>query len=142
MNRSASPNGKPRGIEALLRRAAASPKVEEQLRADPIAAAQQAGIELTESERLILGATPPGQLEQMLAGYRVARPERRGFLRRAWAAALALVLGPAVLAGCGEDLEDDNPPPVRGLEPDIPAPTGSRPDLSTTTQQRRSRDAR
>ena len=133
-----APNGRserPRGLEALLRGAAADPKVAAQLRADPVAAAQQAGVELADSERLILTATSPEQLEQMLAGYRVARPERRGFLRRAWGALAAVVLGPAVLAGCGDDHEV-SPSPVRGIQPDPPV-TGARPDLPATTQQRR-----
>jgi hypothetical protein len=56
----------PRGIEALLRRAAADSSFRGLLLADPLAAATAAGLELSVSERTVLGALPGDQLSRLV----------------------------------------------------------------------------
>jgi hypothetical protein len=56
----------PRGIESLLRRAASDTAFRGHFLADPLAAAAAAGLDLTVSERAVLGALPGDQLARLV----------------------------------------------------------------------------
>ncbi|MCU0726591.1 MAG: Os1348 family NHLP clan protein [Planctomycetes bacterium] len=56
----------PRGIEALLHRAAVDTRFRGLLLDDPLAAAAAAGLELSTSERAVLGALPGDQLARLV----------------------------------------------------------------------------
>jgi len=126
----------PQGLESLLLHAAANPHWRRQLRQDPVRAAERARIPLTDSERLILAALPPDQLDGMIAGYGTTRSERRGFLGQLWVSAVGLLLGVPLLSGCHHDrnpgpaeggiradrppLRGDEPYRTKGMRPDVP----------------------
>jgi hypothetical protein len=104
----------PRGLEKLVALAGVSPEWRERVLADPLAAAGEAELELSESERAIVSSIPRHAFEQMVESFAGKAPRPKGIKRMAAGAAAAALLATA-LTGCGDD---------RG-----PAPTGSRPDV-------------
>jgi hypothetical protein len=102
------------GIEKLVALANLSPDWRKKVQADPLAAADEAELELSESERAIIASVPRATLEQMLdsIGSKLSRPV--GLLKlTASAAAAALLAGS--LAGC-----DGCSGVSRGISPDRP----------------------
>ena len=115
----------PVGLEQLMAMAAVSDEFSEELWRDRDAAVEASGVELTGTERAILGSVDDAALQKMVAGVGRGIPEqdRRGFLNMSAAAVLALVGGGSLAAGAaGCDRT------TKGIRPDHPAPTGARPD--------------
>jgi len=103
----------PRGIERLLTLAGLSAEWRGKVLADPLAAADEAKIELSESERAILKSTPRGYLEQMADS--LACSHGRPVLDKAAAGVAAAALLATGLAGCGDDMS-------AGSRSDVPRP--------------------
>ncbi len=115
----------PVGLEQLMAMAAVSDEFSDALSEDREAALEASGVELTSTERAILGSVDDDALQRMVAGVGMGIPEqdRRGFLNMSAAAVLALVGGGSLAAGAaGCDRTS------KGHRPDHPAPTGARPD--------------
>jgi hypothetical protein len=106
----------PQGMERLLTLAGISTEWREKLLVDPLGTAAAARIELSESERAILRATPPAALAQMAESF--ARRNGRFSLGKAAAGVAAAALLATGLAACGE-----MPGPTTGSRPDVPGPT-------------------
>lgn len=121
----------PQGLERLLTLAGISAEWRGKVLADPLGAAAEARIELSESERAILKATPRAALAAMADSF----AKKHGGLAigklAAAAAAAALLLTGATACGTdprtagGARPDEPPPPPKEGL----PAPTGIRPDV-------------
>jgi len=105
----------PRGLEKLVALAGLSSEWREKVGADPLAAAREAELELSENERAIVTSIPRPALEQMIDSFAGKAPRPKGIKRMAAGAAAAALLATA-LTGCGD-------------KPEPPAPTGSRPDV-------------
>lgn len=111
----------PVGLEHLLALASTSEEFARALAADPLRAAQAAGIELTRAEEAVLGAVDAPALDAMIARVKPAleEPDRRLFFEQA-AAAVAFLVGGAALSGCQETTSPTNvrhePPPKRRPE--------------------------
>lgn len=128
----------PRGLEKLVALAGLGPEWREKVLTDPLAAANEAELELSDSERAIITSVPPEALAGIVDSFRELVPRPSGLGRLAAGAAAAAVLA-AALAGCGEDEErrerslgipPDRPPPnPRKVEPAPPAEGGVRPDV-------------
>ena len=99
----------PRGLEKLVALAGLSPEWREKVLTDPIAAAVDAELELSDTERAVAASVPRAALEQMIDSFGKKLPRPKGIKRVAAGAAAT------ALTGCGE--------------PEPPAPTGSRPDV-------------
>ncbi len=121
----------PQGMERLLTLAGISAEWREKVLADPLSAAAEAEIELSESERAILKAVPRAALEGMAGSF----ARKHGFAAIAKsvagaAAAAALVVTTAcggAPPACGGIRADDPPPPPPNEG--TPAPAGIRPDV-------------
>jgi hypothetical protein len=127
------------GIEKVVALANVSPEWKEKVLAGPLDAADEAGLELSESERAIVSSVPPATLERMIEslGRKMSRPA--GILKlTAGAAAAALLAGS--LAGCdgclakSRGISPDRPPAKKTDEPEKPADgskatQGARPDV-------------
>jgi general secretion pathway protein G len=87
----------PRGIEVLLKKAKVDAPFRERCLRDPLAAAAEIELQLTESERKILATTPKTLLRPMIDNTFVPRHHVPTFLRKSSAAMLALVLGTVVI---------------------------------------------
>ena len=105
----------PQGLERLLTLAGISAEWRERVLADPLAAAGEAGIELSGSEAAILKATPRPALEQMCDSF--GRRHGGVSLGKAAAGLAAAALLATGLSGCG-----DRMPPAGGARPDVPPP--------------------
>ena len=108
--------GPPPGLELLLAAAAQDGAFRRCLLDDWFDAAHRAGVELTPSERSILGAVPRAQLAVMIDAVALGNPARRRFLQATAATALAVFAGTA-LAACGNTPEE--PPPSSPLPPPV-----------------------
>lgn len=123
----------PVGLEELLGMAAVREEFAAALLAEPDAALAASGVDLTDTERAVLGALDGPQLEPMIdqVRQRLPEPDRRAFLEQAAAAVAVLVGGVAAVgatlstAGCSKGASER-----RGRKP-VPreaADTGARPD--------------
>ena len=104
----------PRGIDKLVALASLGAEWREKVLADPLAAANEAELELSESERAIVRSVSPETLAGMIDSFRESVPRPSGLGKLAAGAAAAALLA-ATLSGCGEDSQ-----PVEGARPDIP----------------------
>ena len=120
----------PDGVQQVLVLAASDEEFRERLLGDREAALEQCGIALSKTERAVIMAAPPDQLEAMVTRLVPADPQRREFLRQA-ARTGGAIAAAALLAGtgCADDNEDVR---TKGIRPDPPdhsmKPTGIRPD--------------
>ena len=108
------------GIERALYLAAEDPAFREALTAERAAAAERAGIQLSGSERGMLGAIPEGQLQAAIDGVDTTEDNlrRRSFLRAVAVSAAALSVGQP-LGRCTR--AESKPPPVDyGVPKDVP----------------------
>jgi len=103
----------PTGIQRLLRLASVDHDFRRELVSRPAALAVTAGVDLTASERAVLAAIDPDQLEEMARNMPPPPPQRRDFLRQTAATAVVL-LGGAALSGtvsaCCPGLGEESPP--------------------------------
>jgi len=123
----------PRGMEKIVALAGMNAEWHQKVLADPLGAASEAGIELSPSERVILGSIPPEALRRMIDGFArsgVTPGHQVGKVAAGAAAAALLVTGlgytaegPSAKGGARSDVPP--PKPTVGM----PAPTGSRPDV-------------
>jgi hypothetical protein len=115
-----------KGLQNLLRHAAANGRIRRQLPEDRDAAPVVEAFALTPSERALLRSVTDEQLEELLARTSPAPRRRRRFLQVAvgWVGAL---LGAAAVTGCSSPDDEPDPDRVRGSRPDEPV-TGIRPD--------------
>ncbi len=105
--------GAPNGIERLLTLGGIHEDWRRRILADPLAAAAEAGIDLTGGERTVLASMPRPALEKMIASFG-GRPAPAASGLKAAGLAAAALLATAVSAEGG-------PPPVSlGIQPDIP----------------------
>lgn len=137
----------PRGLERLVALAGISPEWKADVLAGPLAAAREAGLELSESERAVIESVPREALEGMIESFgKSAAPERPKLTKSAALAALAAILAGG-LSGCdfldtilGQTtmgIMPDEPPPKQQEEPASNQQSGSdrqtqdiRPDTS------------
>ncbi len=138
----------PQGVEKVVALATLSPEWRGRVLSDPLAAAREAGIELGETERGVLGAISRPMLAGMIDGFGKSVPRPAGLGRLAAGAAAALLI--ASMSGCGDrpppatdGIRPDNPPAnprnddpstppaPQGIRPDVPPPAtkGIRPDI-------------
>jgi len=132
----------PRGVEVLVKKAAVDPEFRRVLLERRAAAAELIGLELTASEKAMIGVVPERQLENIVAHTEVPDAQRRAFMGAA-AAAMVAALGVAA-GGCNPTLgiRPEDVPATDGIRPDMPegtepkpapaappAPTGIRPDV-------------
>jgi hypothetical protein len=92
----------PRGIEVLTKKAAVDPDFRQVLLNKRAAAADEIGLTLSPSERLMLGGVPAAQLEAIIANTRVSPSHLPAFLGKVAAlmlAALGVAQGPDVQGG-------------------------------------------
>ena len=139
----------PRGLEKLVALAGLGPEWRAKVLADPLAAARDAELELSASERAIITSVPPEALAGVVVSFKESVPRPSGLGRLAAGAAAAAVLT-AALAGCGEDegrrepslgIPADRPPPnPRKVEPAPPAEGGVRPDVPEQKKTEAKRD--
>ncbi len=103
------------GIEKVVALANLSAGWKKKVLAAPLAAADEAQVELTESERAIIASVPRATLERMIdsIGSKMSRPA--GLLKAGAAAAAAALLASS-LAGC----DGCSPVRTRGISPDRP----------------------
>ena len=109
---SQAPDQVPRGIEVLVSKASVDPAFKAILLKRRASAAEEIGLALEPPEVAMLNGVPEAQLEAIIARTKVPQEHRRAFLGKAAAVMLAAV--GLTSPGC---------------EPEMPAPTGSRPDL-------------
>ena len=107
----------PRGIELLVKKASVDPEFKALLLADREAAAAAIELELEPSEAAMLRAVPREQLEAIIAHTTVPEEQRRLFLGKVAAAALA-ALGLSSVACTG--VRPDRVPEPKGIRPDVP----------------------
>ncbi len=131
----------PVALEELLGMAATAPDFARLLQRDPDAAAQAAGLTLSATEKAILRAIDPAQLNRMIDGvhHQLSEPDRRSFLEQAALAVAVLVGGAAVsaVAGCGPKPQTgsaNNSGPAAGggssMQPPPPAPDAAAPVMN------------
>jgi hypothetical protein len=109
----------PQGIERLLALAGTNSDWRDKVLVDPLAAAREAKIDLSDSERNVLIATPHGTLEQMadsLAKRSGGVPWGKIAVGVSAAALLAAVTVPSFLSSS------------RGIRPDVPPPNPNEPE--------------
>lgn len=119
----------PTGIQRLLRMAAGNRDFRARLLVERDALADEAGVELTPTERLVLRAASVEQLEAMADNLPpIAR--RRDFIRQSAATAAALIGGPLLIESCVG---------TAGARPDVPppAPTETEPPPDAGTEEQR-----
>lgn len=116
----------PVALEHILGLAAVSPSFAKELRQRRASALNATGLELTPSERAILGAVPDETLSQMISRMdrRLPEPDRRTFLEHA-ALAMAALVGGGVLGSSGgckrasrDRSQETRPPADKGIRPD------------------------
>lgn len=124
-----------RGIDRLVALASLGADWREKVLADPLAAAREAGLNLSEGERAIISSVPRAALEGMIASFEKAFPRPSGLGKLAAGAAAAALLA-GTLTGCGDSapmgkgIQPDVPPKKSGkIEPAPPATDGIRPDV-------------
>lgn len=114
----------PVGIQRLLRLAAIDPLFRAQLFEKRDAVARAAGVELTETERLVLRAASESQLVAMAEHLAPPPSPRRDFFLQTAATAAALLGGAALVSseGCARGARPDVPPATDGSEPEPARP--------------------
>ena len=106
----------PQGIDKLVAVAALGPEWRAKVLSDPLGAAEEAELELSDSERAIIGSVPRAALKTMVDSFaRAVGPRPPSVARTAVRAAAAALLATS-LNGC-------NGCPTRGIQPDKPPPT-------------------
>jgi len=108
------------GIEKVVALANLSDDWRDKVLADPCAAADEARLELSASERAIIASVPRDTLEQMIESMRSKMSRPAGLLKAGAAAAAAALLAGS-LAGC----DGCSPVRTKGISPDRP-PAGNR----------------
>ena len=108
----------PRGVELLVKKAAVDAEFRALLLDKRADAADEIDLVLTAGEKLMLQATPPEQLEAIIANTSVAPKHRRVLMGKV--AAVMLVALSAGLTGCGP--EPERPLVSEGIRPDPPEP--------------------
>lgn len=100
----------PVGLEKVLCRAAADPDFKRALLKDRAAAAKMAGYELLEVECTTLESVPDSTLSVMIDRIDLKRPNRRPFLRKVAACALAVAAGAMIVevSGCSTGCMPDD----------------------------------
>lgn len=127
----------PRGVEVLVKKAAVDSDFHRTLLERRAAAARQLGLELTASEKAMIGIVPERQLESIIAHTSVPDEQRRAFMGTAAAAMLA-ALGAGLAAGCAQSPTGIRPkemPATDGIRPDMPQeakPPPPPPEVPTT----------
>jgi hypothetical protein len=106
----------PQGVEKVVALATLSPAWRGKVLADPAAAANEAGIELSDAERGVLRSVSARMLAGMIDSFGKSVPRPAGLARLAAGAAVALLVGS--MLGCG----DGPPPPTTGIPSDVPPP--------------------
>jgi len=114
----------PRGLEKLVALAKLSSDWRAKVVADPVSAAGEAGLELSDSERAIVKSVTAASLEQMIDSFGAKLPQPRKLGRMAAGAAAAALLATA-LTGCSDEPE---PPAPTGIRPDVPASKPEQPE--------------
>jgi len=129
----------PVGLEQLLYTAASDPEIRAELIRDRAAAAERRGLDLTASERSVLGIAPDDQLEAMIDRIDTSEQnlKKRKFMRAVAATAVTLAAGTGLAAGGCTDRKPgpETDAPFQGaaekvdVEVDIQqtAPGGARP---------------
>lgn len=119
------PNGKlqvmqtmPLGIQKILYGASLDDDFRKKAGTDPSEAAKELGIELTGSEKAILSAVPPKQLNLMIDQIKEAHIPRRSFLMKTTATLAAIVA-----TAFGVNAQETPPPVTRGISHDVPSHT-------------------
>ena len=92
-----SPDGFPRGIEILLKKAKVDPEFRDFLLQDPVAAAQGIGLDISDNEKRILENTPRDTIGKMVETTFVPKQHVSTFLNAKTAAMLSLVLTSSVI---------------------------------------------
>lgn len=100
----------PVGLEKVLCRAAADPDFRNALLEGRAPAAQAAGYELLETERTMLECVPESSLAVMIDRIDLQRHNRRPFLRKVAACALAVAAGALIVevSGCSTGCMPDD----------------------------------
>jgi hypothetical protein len=112
----------PRGVEVLVKKAAVDPEFRAVLLEKRAAAADAIGLELTDSEKAMIGIVPERQLDSIIAHTDVPDTQRRAFMGRAAVVMLAALGTGLATAGCM--------PAPTGVRPEtVPATDGIRPDI-------------
>jgi hypothetical protein len=117
----------PTGIQRLLRLASVDADFRRELVARPSALAVTAGVDLTASERAVLEAIDPGQLDDMARNMPPPPPQRRDFLRQTAATAVVL-LGGAALSGTVQACCPGEDSPTRVLRREMQEDGGASPE--------------
>jgi hypothetical protein len=123
----------PRGMEKLVALAGLSEEWSRKVLADPLAAAAEGKIELSDSERAIVGSIPREAFARMIEGF-----SRSGAVGSSPIAKVAAGTAAAALLVTGISYAGESPGAKGGARADVPqpnprvgmpAPTGSRPDV-------------
>jgi hypothetical protein len=112
------PEGIPRGVEVLIKKAAVDPAFKKMLVEKRAPAAETIALKLEPAEAAMLDAVPLPQLEAIVANMKVDAKLRPAFLGYAAGVMLA-ALSTAILACDGGPFE---PPSTLGSRPDPPKP--------------------
>jgi hypothetical protein len=118
----------PVGLEKLLYRAASDTAFKALLLENVDAAAQEAGIELRDSERATLSNTSASSLEYMIGSIVPSNPKKRKFMNVVAVAVTSLAAGTALLS-CGEEGDVK----TRGITGDMDADADADTDADTDT---------
>jgi hypothetical protein len=128
----------PQGVEKVVVLATLSPEWRAKVLADAITAAEEAGIELGESERSVLGSISSRMLAGMIDSFGKSVPRPAGLGTLAAGAAATLLV--ASMVGCSDDpgpatkgdradqppanprKQEDPVPRTLGIQPDMPLP--------------------
>ena len=114
-----SPDGFPRGIEILLKKAKVDPEFQDFLLQDPVAAARGIELDISDNEKKILANTPSETIERMVENTFVPKQHVSTFLNAKTAAMLSLVLASSVVmpaygdggqGGVSEGIRAEPPP--------------------------------
>ncbi len=106
----------PTGLEELVALAALGPEWRGKVLSDPLAAAGEAGLELSDTERAVVVSVSGAALEQMIDSFGKKLPRPKGIRRMAASAAAAALLATSLTGcdGCARQSVTD------GIRPDIP----------------------
>lgn len=119
----------PRGIEVLVKKASVDEEFSSILLEQREGAADEIGLELTDTEIAMLRSIPAEQLEAIISQTKVEPQNRRVFLGKVATAMLAAVVVGS--AGCKKE-----PPATKGIQPDKPSDSrGISPDRPETQQE-------
>ena len=119
MHRAVSTADLPVGLEQVLTVAGLNYHFREQLERDPEAAAASIGIQLDQTELMLLRSAAPGHVRELAASILPVVEGRRGFVKAVAASVAAMVVGPTYLlcSGC-TGADSWAPDGDMGLKPD------------------------